>query len=83
MGKRTTKQREAIRKVFVNEGRPLSPSEVHEIVQREVSSLGIATVYRAVKDLVGEEWLVPISIAGTTRYERADLGHHHHFHCHS
>ena len=81
MGKRTTKQREAIRKVFEDERRPLGTAEVLELVEKDVPSIGIATIYRAVKDLLAEEWLVAVSIAGNTRYELANIGHHHHFHC--
>ncbi len=81
MGKRNTKQRETIRAVFLREKRPLSPGEVHSLVQAEIPSVGIATIYRALKELVAGEWLIPISVAGSTRYERSDIGHHHHFHC--
>ena len=81
MGKRKTVQRDAIRRVFEEENRPLTPNELLELVQVVVPSLGIATVYRAIKDFLAEEWLVAVSVAGTTRYERANKGHHHHFHC--
>ena len=83
MAKRNTKQRQVIRDVIEAEGRPLSVSEVLSLCQLELPSLGQATVYRALKDLVAEGWLESISVAGTTRYERSELGHHHHFHCQS
>ena len=79
--KRSTKQREAIRSVFAEAGRPLTVVEAHELVLVKVPSLGIATVYRAVKDLLDQEWLTSIEVGGATRYELANLGHHHHFHC--
>jgi len=81
VGKRKTKQRDAIRAAFMAAERPLTSAEAHVLVQAEIPSLGIATIYRAIKDLLEEGWLVSMSIAGTTRYELADLGHHHHFHC--
>lgn len=79
--KRLTRQREVIRAVFVSAGRPLSPQEVTASAQKTLPLLGIATVYRALKELVDERWLVAISVAGKTRYELSEIGHHHHFHC--
>jgi Fur family ferric uptake transcriptional regulator len=79
--KRKTRQRDAIREVFTSARRPLSSQEVAAAAQRTLPSLGIATVYRAIKHLLEEGWLVPVSIAGGTRYELADTGPHHHFHC--
>lgn len=81
MGKRNTRQREVIREVFLHEKRPLSPAEVHALVQSEMPSVGIATIYRALKELVEGEWLVTLNVGGSTRYERSEMGHHHHFHC--
>ena len=83
MGTRKTKQKEVIAKVFEEEARPLTPAEVLACAQDDLPNLGQATVYRAIKRLVEKGWLVPIQVAGTTRYERAEIGHHHHFHCHS
>lgn len=79
---RDTTQRRAIRGAFVRAGRPLSPQEVLEGAQDEAPSLGIATVYRNIKALVEEGWLTTVELPGeATRYERAGIGHHHHFHC--
>jgi Fur family ferric uptake transcriptional regulator len=78
---RKTRQREVIREVFTSTGRPLSPQEATTLAQKAIPSLGIATVYRALNDLVAEGWLVAIDVAGSTRYELAEIGHHHHFHC--
>jgi Fur family transcriptional regulator, ferric uptake regulator len=79
--KRNTRQRDAIREVFAAAGRPLSPQEVVEAAKQSLPSLGIATVYRALKEFTSEGWLSAIGIAGGTRYELAEIGHHHHFHC--
>ncbi len=43
--------------------------------------MGIATVYRALREFVDEGWLTTITIAGNARYELAHLDHHHHFYC--
>ena len=80
--RRNTRQRLAIRDVFLSANRPLSPSEVHACTAERVPGVGIATVYRALSDLLGEGWLTRVEIrGGKTLYERADLRHHHHFHC--
>ncbi|MBX3147947.1 MAG: transcriptional repressor [Gemmatimonadales bacterium] len=81
---RNTRQRAAIRAAFEQTGRPLSPAEVLESASDEVSGLGIATVYRGIKALVDEGWLVPVELPGEPdRYEPSGLGHHHHFRCRS
>ena len=79
---RDTRQRRAIRRVFMNAGRPLTPEEVLEYGQQIVPSLGVATVYRNVKILIGEGWLSEVQFrGGGIRYELADRPHHHHFLC--
>lgn len=79
---RKTRQKAAIRTVFERTARALTTGEVLEIAKQEVSGLGIATVYRAVKSLLDEGWLVAVELPGETpRYEPAGKGHHHHFHC--
>jgi len=81
---RKTRQKTAIRSVFERTGRPLTTAEVLQIAQRDVDRLGIATVYRSIKALLQEGWLVPVELPGETpRYETAGKGHHHHFHCES
>jgi Fur family ferric uptake transcriptional regulator len=81
---RKTRQKTAIRSVFERTGRPLTTAEVLQIAQRDVDRLGIATVYRSIKTLLDEGWLVPVELPGEApRYEIAGKGHHHHFHCES
>ena len=79
---RDTRQRRAIRRVFLNAGRPLTHDEVLRRGQRIVPSLGVATVYRNLKILADEGWLSEVRLpGGGRRYELADLPHHHHFLC--
>lgn len=79
---RETRQRRAIRGVLDAAHRPLSPEEVLDRGQSEVPSLGIATVYRNLKMLADEGYLVEVELPGFgARYERADRPHHHHFVC--
>jgi Fur family transcriptional regulator, ferric uptake regulator len=79
--RRNTRQRQVIRDVFATEARPLAIREATTAARKRVPSLGIATVYRAVRDLLDEKWLVALAFAGETRFERAGIDHHHHFHC--
>jgi Fur family transcriptional regulator, ferric uptake regulator len=79
---RNTAQRRAIRQALVDADRPLSPREVLDAAQQEVTGLGIATVYRNLKALVDDGWLAPVELPGEPpRYEVAGKSHHHHFVC--
>lgn len=79
---RQTRQRGAIRRAFQRAGRPLSPAEVLGDARRDVGGLGIATVYRNIRALLDERWLVTVDLPGeAARYELAGQDHHHHFRC--
>ena len=79
---RNTRQRAIIRDVFESTDRPLGAPEIHDAAQRHMDRLGIATVYRTIKALLEEGWLVPVDVPGEPpRYELAGKAHHHHFHC--
>ncbi len=76
---RRTRQREALRRVFEEAERPLTPAEARDRIGNRA---GIATVYRAVARWADEGWLSAVQLPGEpTRYELRDLEHHHHFHC--
>lgn len=78
---RNTRQKQAVQDAFVSAARPLSPQEVAALAQEAVPSLGIATAYRTIKDLVESGWLVPVATPAGNRFELADIEHHHHFYC--
>ena len=79
---RNTRQRCAIRDVIAHAERPLLPQEVLNAAQRLVPGLGIATVYRNLKALVGDGALQPVHLPGENpRFELAGHQHHHHFQC--
>jgi Fur family ferric uptake transcriptional regulator len=79
---RNTRQRRAIRRVIEEVDRPLSPQEVFKVAQAHAPGLGIATVYRTLKGLVEEGWLIQVELPGEPpRYETARKAHHHHFQC--
>jgi Fur family ferric uptake transcriptional regulator len=79
---RRTRQRDAIRQVFEDAGRPLGPNEVLDAGRSHVKGLGIATVYRTIGSLVEQGWLSVVELPGEpARYEVAGQHHHHHFRC--
>lgn len=81
---RATRQRDAIRKAFIDSGHPLGPQELLKIARKHVPNLGIATVYRTINSLVEQSWLTPVVIPGEApRYEITNPNHHHHFRCRS
>jgi len=79
---RNTKQKQAIQHVLEHTKAPLLPPEILALAALEVPNMGIATVYRSLKNLVEEGKVHVVEIAGQSpRYESADRGHHHHFLC--
>ena len=79
---RVTRQRNAIRAAVESAGRPLSPAELYAAVRARLPRIGIATVYRAIRDLVAAGWLRRVEVPGEpARYERSGKPHHHHFLC--
>lgn len=79
---RDTQQRRTILDVVQQSARPLSPQEILERAQATLPKLGIATVYRAVKQMEEAGDLAPVDLPGEgRRYERAGMKHHHHFSC--
>jgi Fur family ferric uptake transcriptional regulator len=79
---RRTLQRAAIRRAFERADRPLSPAETLASAQAEVPGLGIATVYRNIRNFVDEGWLEEVPLPGApNRYEISGKHHHHHFRC--
>ncbi len=81
MAKRTC-QREAIRQVFAHAGSPLSAEDVLSLGRQHVEHLSLATVYRNLRMLVSEGEVRKLNHPELgPLYERANLSHHHHFHC--
>jgi len=79
---RKTRQRDAILGALRQAGRPLSPQEILNQAKASVPRLGIATVYRAVRDLIDEGEAIGVELPGESlRFELSGNGHHHHFQC--
>lgn len=68
----TTRQKDAIREVFRAAGRPLTPHEAQALAIKAIPRLGIATVYRAVKEMGESGELARVAIPDEpVRYEPA------------
>lgn len=79
---RNTEQKASIRSSIDAAARPLSVEEVLHAARRAVPTLGVATVYRTLKNGLEEGWLEQIDLPGQpSRYESSGKHHHHHFHC--
>ncbi len=61
---------------------PLTPRGILELAQRDAPGLGIATVYRTVRELLADGTISIVDLPGEpVHYELAGRGHHHHFQC--
>ena len=80
--RRKTRQREAVCRVFTESEIPLGPHEALHAAQHHVPGMGIATVYRTIRILLAEGWLIPIELPGRTPlYQRSQAPHQHYFQC--
>lgn len=79
---RSTRQRAAIKAALEAAERPLTTGGILERARETVPTLGAATVYRTVRNLVEGGEITAVHLPGEApRYELAHLGHHHHFRC--
>jgi len=82
MPQRKTKQKSAIYEVINDAEHPLTAQQIEELANQKVRGIGIATVYRALKRLQEEGFVVVVELPGKSpRYESTKKGHHHHFVC--
>lgn len=78
----TTPKRSILSSVLARAKRPLTPAEIRAEALKEIPTLGIATVYRALKLFLAEGLVPQIEIQGTApHYEIAGQQHHHFFFC--
>jgi len=78
---RNTRQKQAVQAVFAAAEEPLGPQEVAAAAREAVPGLGIATVYRSIKQLVEAGRLVSVATPAGARFELASREHHHRFFC--
>ncbi|TAM92450.1 transcriptional repressor [bacterium] len=78
---RLTRQRAAVLRVLQADGGHLDAEEIHERAKEELSSLGLATIYRTL-DLLRELGLVQmVQYPGAAARYEARLDKHHHLLC--
>jgi Fur family ferric uptake transcriptional regulator len=79
---RSTRQRGAVQACLEATGRPLTPHELLDLARTEVPGLGIATVYRHLRQGLLDGRLRSVDLPGQpSRYEWVVHAHQHHFHC--
>jgi Fur family ferric uptake transcriptional regulator len=74
-----TKQKRVLGQVFQSAKRPLTASEVCLQAKRKIPSLGIATVYRAIRQFVLDGQIRAVEIPGVPPHYESAARHHHHF----
>lgn len=80
--KRNTPQRKTIELFLEQATSPMLPKELHQQAQQSISNIGIATIFRALRDMVAEGNVRVVEIPGDSpRYESIKRKHHHHFKC--
>lgn len=82
-GYRVTPQREAIFGVLEdNEGRPLSPEDIHATAGAKHPGLGLTTTYRTMDLFCDLGIAFPVHLRGGHRFYELNSGkHHHHMEC--
>ncbi|WP_430868903.1 Fur family transcriptional regulator [Demequina aurantiaca] len=81
---RQTRQRTEILTVLEATGDFRSTQQWHDVLRHEGSTVGLATVYRALQSLAeGGEVDAVVTDSGETLYRRCEAGevHHHHLRC--
>lgn len=78
---RTTKQRAEIADLLASVDTFLTAQEIHALLQRRGSSIGLATVYRNLAQLADRNEVDAVTGSGETRYRSCSTRHHHHLTC--
>jgi Fur family ferric uptake transcriptional regulator len=82
--KRNTWQREAVREALADAEGFVSAQSLHATVRDSGSTIGLATVYRALADLATEGEADSLQQEGESLYRACTPGsHHHHLMCRS
>lgn len=79
---RETKQGDIVRRIIADATHPLLATEIHHLAQQLLPRIGLATVYRNLRQMLetGDAQLVTLP-GETPRYESSNRPHHHHFLC--
>ena len=82
--KRNTKQKLAVRHALSEAIGFVSAQQLHQVLKNHGSSVGLATVYRALNELVSQGEADSLqSSDGELLYRACGEGHHHHLICRS
>lgn len=76
--KRNTWQRDAVRSALADNENFVSAQALHAALREEGSSIGLATVYRALTDLAEEGEADSLQQEGEALYRACTPGNHHH-----
>jgi Fur family ferric uptake transcriptional regulator len=80
--RRTGRQREAVAAFLEGENTFRSAQSIHGELREQGSSIGLATVYRALQGLVEDSQVDALRTDdGEVVYRRCSRGHHHHLVC--
>lgn len=79
--KRNTWQRETVRTALMQEDGFVSAQTLHAMLRDDGSTIGLATVYRALADLAAKDDADALQQEGETLYRACTAGHHHHLIC--
>ena len=79
--KRNTWQREAVREALEHEDGFVSAQALHATIRDSGSTIGLATVYRALADLAAKGEADSLQQEGESLFRACTSGHHHHLIC--
>jgi Fur family transcriptional regulator, ferric uptake regulator len=74
-----TQQKRVLASIFEKAERPLTPVEICERARNELPALGIATVYRAIKQFIEDGQIRLVEVPGAAPHYESAARHHHHF----
>ncbi len=79
--RRITRQREAVRDALAASDEFVSAQSLHQSLRAEGSSVGLATVYRALAALAEDGEADALQSGGEVLYRACTPSHHHHLIC--
>lgn len=74
-----TQQKAVLSRIITKSDRPLTAQEILAEAQKDLPNLGIATVYRALKQFQEDSQVRVVEIPGATPHYESAAAHHHHF----
>ncbi len=78
----STQQKTIVSSVLETAERPLTPVEICELAKGEWPEIGIATVYRAIREYLKSGTVRLVDLPGASpHYEHSSRQHHHFFLC--